>query len=132
MVGILSTELRLRNICFFDLSLLDLQSVFKNITYKNMYAIVNIGGKQYKAEKDQFIYTNRLEGKEGSNIELDVLLIGGDDKIEVGTPLVKGAKVSAKILSHLKDDKVIVFHKKRRKGYQKSNGHRQYLTKVLI
>jgi large subunit ribosomal protein L21 len=97
-----------------------------------MYAIVNIGGKQYKAEKDQFIYTNRLEGKEGSKIELDVLLIGGDDKIEVGTPLVKGAKVSAKILSHLKDDKVIVFHKKRRKGYQKSNGHRQYLTKVLI
>ena len=97
-----------------------------------MYAIVNIGGKQYKAEKDQFIYTNRLEGKEGSSIELDVLLIGGDDNVVVGTPLVKGAKVSAKILSHLKDDKVIIFHKKRRKGYQKSNGHRQYLTKVLI
>ncbi|MFL5730816.1 MAG: 50S ribosomal protein L21 [Cytophagaceae bacterium] len=97
-----------------------------------MYAIVKIGGKQYKAEKDQYIYTNRLEGKEGSSLELDVLLLGGEDKIEVGTPTVKGAKVSAKILSHVKDNKVIVFHKKRRKGYQKSNGHRQYLTKVLI
>lgn len=98
-----------------------------------MYAIVDIAGKQYKVEKDNFIYTNRLVGDEGSKIEFDnVLLISDKGKTEVGAPAVDGAKVSGKILSHLKDDKVIVFKKKRRKGYKKKNGHRQLLTKVLI
>ncbi len=98
-----------------------------------MYAIVDIAGKQYKVEKDKFIYTNRLAGEEGSSISFDnVLLISDNGKTDVGAPAVKGAKVSGKILSHLKDDKVIVFKMKRRKGFRKKNGHRQALTKVLI
>lgn len=98
-----------------------------------MYAIVDIAGQQFKVEKDMKVYVHRLEGKEGANVEFDnVLLVENDGKVTVGTPKVEGVKISAKILSHLKDDKVIVFKKKRRKGYQKSNGHRQYLTQIQI
>lgn len=98
-----------------------------------MYAIVEIAGKQYKVEKDQFVYVDKLEGKEGDKVEFDkVLLKDNNGKVEVGTPTVSGAKVGGKILSQDKADKVIVFKKKRRKGYQKSNGHRQQYTKVLI
>ena len=98
-----------------------------------MYAIVDIAGQQFKVEKDNFVYTHRLEGEEGSSVEFDrVLLTDNDGKVSVGTPTVKGAKVTGKIVSHLQDDKVIVFKKKRRKGYRKKNGHRQALTKVLI
>lgn len=98
-----------------------------------MYAIVEIAGQQFKVEKDQSIFVHRLEGEEGSNVDFDkVLLIEDGKKINVGTPIVEGAKVSAKILNHLKGDKVIVFKKKRRKGYRKKNGHRQYLTKIQI
>ncbi len=98
-----------------------------------MYAIVEIAGQQFKVEKNQQIFVHRLEGEEGANLDFDkVLLIEDGKKIKVGTPLVEGAKVSAKILTHLKGDKVIVFKKKRRKGYKKKNGHRQYLTKISI
>jgi large subunit ribosomal protein L21 len=98
-----------------------------------MYAIVEIAGQQFKVEKDQQIFVHRLEGEEGANLEFDkVLLIEDGKNVKVGTPVVEGAKVSAKILSHLKGDKVIVFKKKRRKGYKKKNGHRQYLTKISI
>jgi len=98
-----------------------------------MYAIVDIAGKQYKVEKDQFVYAPLLEGKEGSKVDFDqVLLVDNDGKVNVGTPTVKGAKVSGKILEHVKDDKVIVFKKKRRKGYRVKNGHRQQFSKVLI
>jgi len=98
-----------------------------------MYAIVDIAGQQFKVEKDNFVYTHRLEGEEGSSVEFDrVLLTDNDGNVSVGTPTVKGAKVTGKIVSHLQDDKVIVFKKKRRKGYRKKNGHRQALTKVLI
>lgn len=98
-----------------------------------MYAIVEIAGQQYKVQKDQQIFVHRLEGKEGSKVEFDnVLLTGDGDKINVGAPAVKGITVSAKILEHLKGDKVIVFKKKRRKGYKVRNGHRQYLTKIEI
>lgn len=98
-----------------------------------MYAIVEIAGQQFKVEKDKFLYTHRLEGEEGSAVSFDkVLLLDNDGKITVGTPIVEGAKVSGKILKHLKGDKVIVFKKKRRKSYQKQNGHRQYLSKVMI
>ncbi|OIP02125.1 MAG: 50S ribosomal protein L21 [Bacteroidetes bacterium CG2_30_33_31] len=98
-----------------------------------MYAIVEIAGQQFKVEKDQSIFVHRLEGEEGSSVDFDqVFLIENDSKINVGTPLVEGAKVSAKILTHLKGDKVIVFKKKLRKGYRKKNGHRQYFTKILI
>jgi len=98
-----------------------------------MYAIVDIAGQQFKVEQGQEVFVHRLEGKEGDQMEFDkVLLIDNDGKVQVGTPVVEGAKVSAKIVSHLRGNKVIVFKKKRRKGYQKSNGHRQDLSKVLI
>ena len=98
-----------------------------------MYAIVEIAGHQYKVEKNQRIFVNRLEGKEGSKVNFDnVLLIEDKGKVTVGAPSIKGAKVSGKIESHLKGDKVIVFKKKRRKGYKVKNGHRQYLTQVTI
>jgi len=98
-----------------------------------MYAIVDIAGKQYKVEENRFIYTHRLSGEEGSKVEFNqVLLISDNGKTDVGAPAVSGAKVSGKILNHLKDDKVIVFKMKRRKGFRKKNGHRQALTKILI
>ncbi len=98
-----------------------------------MYAIVEIAGHQYKVEKDQQLYVNRLEGKEGAKVSFDnVLLIDNNGKVNVGAPVIKGAKVTAKIVSHLKGDKVIVFKKKRRKGYKVKNGHRQYLTELQI
>jgi large subunit ribosomal protein L21 len=98
-----------------------------------MYAIVDIQGQQFKVEKDAKVYVHRLEGEEGAKVDFDkVLLLDDNGKVTVGVPTVSGAKVSATIVSHLKDKKVIVFKKKRRKGYQKQNGHRQYLTQVLI
>ena len=98
-----------------------------------MYAIVEIAGQQFKVEKDRYIYTHRLKEEEGAEITFDkVLLLDEEGSVEVGTPVVDGAKVSGKILEHLKGDKVLVFKKKRRKGYKVKNGHRQYLTKVLI
>ncbi|MFB5946639.1 MULTISPECIES: 50S ribosomal protein L21 [Albibacterium] len=98
-----------------------------------MYAIVDIAGKQFKVAKDQQIFVHRLQGEEGASIEFDNVLLAEDGgKFSVGTPSLKGAKVSAKILSHLKGDKVIVFKKKRRKGYKKKNGHRQQFTKIEI
>lgn len=98
-----------------------------------MYAIVEIAGQQYKVEKEQEIFVHRLEGDAGSAVELDnVLLLDNDGKVTVGTPAIDGAMIKAKIVEHLKGDKVIVFHKKRRKGYQKENGHRQYLSKIVI
>jgi len=98
-----------------------------------MYAIVDIAGQQFKVEKDQKLYVHRLEGEEGKKVSFDkVLLIDSGSKILVGDPVVKGAADAAKIVSHLKGDKVLVFKKKRRKGYKKLNGHRQYLTEILI
>ena len=98
-----------------------------------MYAIVEIAGQQFKVEKDQQIFVHRLEAKEGSKVDFDkVLLMDDSGKVNVGTPVIKGAKVTAKVLEHLKGDKVIVFKKKRRKGYKVKNGHRQYLTKLEI
>ena len=98
-----------------------------------MYAIVEIAGQQFKVEQDQQIFVHRLEVKEGSKVDFEkVLLIDNSGKVNVGAPVIKGAKVTAKVLDHLKGDKVIVFKKKRRKGYQVKNGHRQYLTKLEI
>ena len=98
-----------------------------------MYAIVEIAGHQYKVEKVQRVFVNRLEGKEGSKVNFEnVLLIEDKGKVTVGAPAIKGAKVSAKIESHLKGDKVIVFKKKRRKGYKVKNGHRQAITEIII
>jgi large subunit ribosomal protein L21 len=98
-----------------------------------MYAIVEIAGQQFKVEKDQRLFVHRLEDKEGAKITFDkVLLIDNDGKVNVGAPVVAGASVTAKVLEHLKGDKVLIFKKKRRKGYQKENGHRQYLTQIKI
>lgn len=98
-----------------------------------MYAVVDIAGKQFKVEKDQYLYTPRLDAKAGASVEFDqVLLIDTDGKVQVGTPVIKGAKISGKVVGHVKDDKVIIFKKKRRKGYAVKNGHRQQFTKVQI
>lgn len=97
-----------------------------------MYAIVDIAGQQFKAEAGKEIFVHRLEGNPGDKVTFDKILLTDDKgKVAVGDPYVKG-KVSASIVEHLKDDKVLVFKKKRRKGYRKLNGHRQYLTKVKI
>ena len=98
-----------------------------------MYAIVEIAGDQLKVEKGKEIFVNRLNGEEGSDVEFDkVMLVDNDGKVNVGSPAIEGAKVTAKIVEHLRGDKVYVFKKKRRKGYQKMNGHRQDLTKLQI
>ncbi|MBN1597180.1 MAG: 50S ribosomal protein L21 [Bacteroidales bacterium] len=98
-----------------------------------MYAIVDIAGQQFKVEKDKKIFVHRLEGEEGSKVEFDqILLIDDNGKVKVGTPIVKDMIVTAKIVSHLKSDKVKVFKKKRRKGYKVLNGHRQFITELLI
>jgi large subunit ribosomal protein L21 len=98
-----------------------------------MYAIVDIDGKQHKVSKDQTIYVNRLQGEQGESVKLDnVLLVNNDGSVSVGTPNVKGAAVNAKILEHLQGDKVVVFKKKRRKGYRLKKGHRSALTKLQI
>ena len=98
-----------------------------------MYAVVEIQGSQFKVEKDQKLFVNRIDAKEGSKVSFDdVLLIDNGSKVIVGNPVVKDASVEAKVLKHLKDDKVIVFKKKRRKGYRVKNGHRQSLTEIII
>ena len=98
-----------------------------------MYAIVEIAWHQYKVQKDQRIYVNRLDAEEGSELSFDkVMLTDNDGKVEVGAPVIEGIKVNAKIVQHLRADKVLVFKKKRRKGYQKMNGHRQYISQIEI
>ena len=98
-----------------------------------MYAIVEIAGQQFKVEKDQRYFVHQLEGKAGSNVTFDqVLLLDDNGKVSVGAPAVNGVQVTAKIVQHLKGDKVIVFKKKRRKGYAVRNGHRQRLTEISI
>lgn len=98
-----------------------------------MYAIVEIAGQQFKVAKDQKVFVNRLAGEEGESISFDKILLTGDgDNITLGAPAIEGASVGAKITRHLKGDKVIVFKKKRRKGYRVKNGHRQALTEILV
>jgi large subunit ribosomal protein L21 len=98
-----------------------------------MYAIVEIAGQQFKVAKDQKVFVHRLATEEGKSVSFDnVLLIGDGDKVTVGAPAINGAQVGAKVVKHLKGDKVIVFKKKRRKGYRVKNGHRQSLTEIVI
>ncbi|CAM1354837.1 MULTISPECIES: 50S ribosomal protein L21 [Tenacibaculum] len=98
-----------------------------------MYAIVEIAGQQFKVAKDQKVYVHRLQEAEGSKVTFDnVMLIEDKGNVTIGAPAIEGAGVTAKVLGHLKGDKVIVFKKKRRKGYKKKNGHRQYLTEIQI
>ena len=98
-----------------------------------MYAIVEIAGHQYKVEKDQQVFVNRLDAEEGKKVTFDrVLLIDSGKDVQVGAPAISGAEVSAQVERHLKGDKVLVFKKKRRKGYQKLNGFRASLTEIKI
>ncbi|MDP5199328.1 50S ribosomal protein L21 [Flavobacterium artemisiae] len=98
-----------------------------------MYAIVEIAGQQFKVSKDLKVYVHRLANEEGSKVSFDkVLLLDDNGNVTLGAPAIEGASVEAKVLQHLKGDKVIVFKKKRRKGYKKRNGHRQYLTQIVI
>jgi len=97
-----------------------------------MYAIVEIAGQQFKVAKDQKVFVHRLEEKEGSKVSFDKVLLLHDGKVTIGAPVIENAVVTAKVLGHLKGDKVIVFKKKRRKGFKKKNGHRQYLSQIQI
>ena len=98
-----------------------------------MYAIINIAGQQFKVEKDQEVIVHRISGDHGKKLDFkEVILAEDGGKIKVGAPLLKGASVSSKIVNHLRGDKVIIFKKKRRKGYQKQTGHRQDYTKIKI
>lgn len=98
-----------------------------------MYAIVEIAGQQFKVEEGQEIFVHRLSNEAGSDVTFDqVLLVDKDGKVKVGTPVVKGANINAKVLEHVRGDKVKVFKKKRRKGYQKETGHRQDFSKLLV
>jgi len=98
-----------------------------------MYAIVEISGKQFKVEKKQKLFVNRLDVEKNKKISFDnVLMVNDGSKSSVGTPNVSGVQVDAKVLKHLKSDKVIVFKKKRRKGYKVRNGHRQAITEIEI
>ncbi|WP_276388715.1 50S ribosomal protein L21 [Eudoraea chungangensis] len=98
-----------------------------------MYAIVEIAGQQFKVAKDQKVYVHRLQEDEGKKVSFpNVLLLEDGGNVTIGAPAIDGAAVEAKVVKHLKGDKVIVFKKKRRKGYRKKNGHRQYLTELVI
>lgn len=98
-----------------------------------MYAIVEIAGQQFKVEKDKKVFVHRLAAEEGAQVEFEnVLLVDNGGNVTVGTPTVSGAKVTAKVLSHVKADKVIIFKKKRRKTFERKNGHRQSMTQVQI
>ena len=98
-----------------------------------MYAVVEIQGSQFKVEKNQKLFVNRIDAKEGSKISFDnVLLVDDGKKVQVGKPNLSGTSVEAKVVAHKKDDKVIVFKKKRRKGYKVKNGHRQAITEIII
>lgn len=97
-----------------------------------MYAIVEIAGLQYKVEKDQQLYVNRLGGEPGDEMSFDRVLLTDNGSVQVGAPVIDGMSVVAKIVEHVKGDKVIVFKKKRRKGYKVKNGHRQLFTKIEV
>ncbi|MEM8999406.1 MAG: 50S ribosomal protein L21 [Bacteroidota bacterium] len=98
-----------------------------------MYAIVEMAGQQFKVAKDQKVYVHRLQTEEGKKVIFDkVLLLDDGGNVTIGAPVIDGATVEAKVVKHLKGDKVIVFKKKRRKGYRKKNGHRQYLTEIMV
>ena len=98
-----------------------------------MFAIVNIAGKQFKVEKDQELFVHHLDAAEGDQVDFkEVLLVDNDGSVAIGKPHISGASIQAKVLGHQKGDKVVVFKKKRRKGYKVKNGHRQQFTKIKI
>jgi len=105
----------------------------QNLSYIIMYAIVDIAGQQFKVEKGKKFFVHRLTADEGSSVEFSkILLADNEGKVTVGKPYIDGAKISAKVVKHLKGDKVLVFKKKRRNGYRKLNGHRQFFSQIEI
>lgn len=97
-----------------------------------MFAVIQTGGKQYKVSSNDLVLVEKLDGEPGQKVSLDVVAVGDDKGVAVGTPLVSGAKVTAEILSHGKEDKVLIFKKKRRQNYRRTNGHRQPYTALFI
>ena len=98
-----------------------------------MFAIVSIAGQQFKVEEGQQIFVHRLAANEGDSVSFDTVhLIDNNGLVRIGEPNIKGASVKVSVVTHLKGDKIVVFHKNRRKGYRKKNGHRQSFTKVKI
>jgi len=98
-----------------------------------MYAIVDIQGQQFKVQTDQKLFVHKMNAEQGSKVEFEkVLLIDNDGSVTIGAPTIEGAKVVVEVNSHVKGDKVLVFHKKRRKGHRKLNGHRQHFTEVTV
>ena len=98
-----------------------------------MYVIVDIQGQQFKVQQDQKLFVHRINAEQGSEVEFEkVMLIDNDGDVQVGAPVIDGAKVIVEVLSHVKGDKVLVFKKKRRKGYRKLNGHRQQFSEVRV
>ena len=98
-----------------------------------MYVIVEINGQQFKVEKDQKLFVHRINADRGEVVEFDkVMLADNDGNVTVGAPVIEGAKVVAEVISHVKGDKVLIFHKKRRKGYRKLNGHRQQFSEIIV
>src|SRR4051812_40517720 len=127
------TPIFVQKVCKYPAYDLSLPSQFKIKKRHPMYAIVEIAGQQFKVERGNKVYVHRLQANEGAKIEFDkVLLLDNDGKISVGNPTVDGAKVAATVIEHLRGDKVIVFKKLRRKGYQKWNNHRQHFTQILV
>jgi len=111
------------------------KSFFKSITdkFSAMYAIVDIAGQQFKVQKDLKIFVHSMDVEEGKNVEFEkVLLVDDGSTVKVGAPTVSGAKITAKVLGHVRGEKIQIFKKKRRKGYQKRTGHRQDFTQILI
>jgi large subunit ribosomal protein L21 len=107
--------------------------IFKSINYFTMIAIVNIAGQQFKVTEGQELFVHQLEASAGSSVSFDqVLMIDNSGSVQVGTPVISNATVNATVIGNQKGDKVIVFKKKRRKGFQKKNGHRQCFTKIKI
>jgi large subunit ribosomal protein L21 len=105
----------------------------KSLNLQKMYAIVEIAGQQFKVQKNDEIFVHRMDKEPGTQVEFkEVLLVDNNGKVNIGMPHVEDCKVSGKVLEHARGDKVIVFKKKRRKGFQKETGHRQDFSKILI
>ena len=97
-----------------------------------MFAIVEVGGKQYKVEAGKYFYTEKLDAEVGAKVELKCLLVSNNGKVKVGSPVVKDAKVVCEVLEHGKDDKIVVFKYKAKKNERKKQGHRQPYTKLMV
>ena len=97
-----------------------------------MYAVIKTGGKQYRVQKDDVIYVEKLDAKEGDAVNFEVLMLGKDDGVVIGTPVVEGAKVEGEVLGQVKSAKVVVYKYKYKKNERRKQGHRQPYTKVKI